>query len=44
VAKPTKLTYRSVEEAVRDAVIKIKPSCRGESPADVAARFFWNNC
>jgi hypothetical protein len=44
VAKITKATYRSVEEAVRDAVVKAKPSCRGESPADVAARFFWRNC
>jgi hypothetical protein len=44
VAKPTKLTYRSVEEAVKEAVVKVNPACRGESPADVAARFFWHNC
>jgi hypothetical protein len=44
IVKPTRLTYRSVEEAVRDAVIKIAPSCRGESPAEVTARFFWHNC
>jgi len=44
VVKQTKATYRSVEEAVKEAVIKAKPACRGESPADVAARFFWNNC
>ena len=44
VVKPTKMTYRNVEEAVRDAVIKARPSCRGETPAEVARRFFWNNC
>jgi hypothetical protein len=44
VVKAVKATYRSVEEAVKEAVIKAKPTCRGESPADVAARFFWNNC
>jgi hypothetical protein len=44
VAKPAKATYRSVEEAVRDVVAKARPACRGESPSDVAARFFWRNC
>jgi hypothetical protein len=44
VVKPTKATYRSVEEAVKEVIIKARPSCRGESPADVAARFFWHNC
>jgi hypothetical protein len=44
VVKQTRLTYRNVEETVRDAVIKVKPSCRGETPGDVVARFFWNNC
>jgi len=44
VVKQTKATYRSVEEAVKEAIIKAKPACRGESPADVAARFFWRNC
>jgi len=42
--KPTKATYTSVEAAVRDAIIKVKPTCRGDTPHYVAQRFFWNNC
>ncbi len=44
IVKPTDAAYRSVEEAVKEAIIKVKPSCRWESPAEAAARFFWNNC
>ena len=44
VVKPTSASYRSVEEAVREAVVKVRPACRGEAPAAVAARFFWRNC
>jgi len=44
VVKPTKAAYASAEAAVRDAVLKANPACRGESPAEVAARFFWRNC
>jgi len=44
VVKPTKSTYTSVEAAVRDAVIRAKPACRGDSPHYVVQRFFWNNC
>jgi len=44
VVKPTKATYPSVETAVRDAVIRVRPTCRGESPTEVTRRFFWNNC
>jgi hypothetical protein len=44
VVKPTKTAYASVEAAVRDAVIKARPACRGESPSEAARRFFWHNC
>jgi hypothetical protein len=44
VVKPASASYRSVEEAVRDAVVKVRPACRGEAPAEVVARFFWRNC
>jgi hypothetical protein len=44
VVKTTKSTYTSVEAAIRDAVIKMRPSCRGDSPHYVVQRFFWNNC
>jgi hypothetical protein len=44
VVKPTKATYTSVEVAIRDAIIKVRPACRGENPDYVASRFFWNNC
>ncbi|MFZ8838679.1 MAG: ATP-binding protein [Pyrobaculum sp.] len=44
VVKVARATYRSVEEAVRETIIKMKPSCRAEFPGDVAAKFFWNNC
>jgi hypothetical protein len=44
IVKPTKSTYTSVEAAIRDAVIRVKPTCRGDSPHYVVQRFFWNNC
>ncbi len=44
VVKPTKAVYRSVEEAVKEAIVKVSPTCRGDLPADVAARFFWHDC
>jgi hypothetical protein len=44
IVKQTKADYRSVEEAVKEAIIRVRPSCRWESPGEVAARFFWNNC
>jgi len=42
--KPTKLTYTSVEAAIRDAVIRVRPTCHGDNPHYVVQRFFWNNC